>query len=140
MLELYLHALETHGEAFVEVLRKIADCEKAVLFHCTAGKDRTGLIAALLLSLSGVNRDDIIQDYAMTAMRIGPLLQNIEKTAAALKLDKVDFAPMLECKPETMQKTLEWLDDKFDGSENYVREHGLTDRELQLLRGRWLAS
>lgn len=138
LLNLYLHALETQGSAFTEVLRKIADSEDAVLFHCTAGKDRTGLIAALLLSLSGVATNDIIDDYAMTATRIEPLLENFEKTAQVLNFNKADFMPMLECKPDTMRKTLNWLDENFNGAENYVREHGLTDADLRQLRARWL--
>ena len=41
--------------------------EGAILFNCTAGKDRTGIVAALLLGLVGVSSDDIIYDYTLTA-------------------------------------------------------------------------
>lgn len=137
LLDLYIHALETQGPVFVDVLSKIADCSGGALFHCTAGKDRTGLIAALLLSLSGVSHADIVEDYALTADRIGPLLQTIEKTAQAFNLSKADYIPMLECNPSTMLKTLEWLDHGFNGAEGYVRSHGFADDDLRQLRSRW---
>lgn len=136
LLDLYIHALETQGSVFVEVLRKVADCPGGALFHCTAGKDRTGLIAALLLSLSGVSDDDVIQDYMLTADRLGPLLKTIEKTAQTFNLSKADYLPMLECNASTMIKTLEWLDLGFNGAEGYVRSHGFTDDDLKHLRSR----
>lgn len=137
LLDLYLDALQTNGPTFVEILRKIGESPNAVLFHCTAGKDRTGLIAALLLSLSGVARDDIINDYAMTAGRIEPLLADLEKAADTFNLNKADFMPMLESNPITMAKTLDWLDSNFGGAEDYVRSHGFTDDDLAQLRARW---
>lgn len=137
LLNLYLQALQTQGAVFVEILRKITESPDAVLFHCTAGKDRTGLIAALLLALSGVAAEDIIMDYAMTAGRIEPLLKSFEKTAQTLKLDKAHYIPMLACTPSTMHQTLNWLDDNFNGSENYVKSHGFTDADLRQLRANW---
>lgn len=137
LLDLYIHALETQGSVFVDVLRNIADCPGGALFHCTAGKDRAGLIAALLLSLSGVSNDDVIQDYALTADRLGPLLQTNEKTAQAFNVSKADYMLMLECNPSTMIKTLEWLVRGFNGAEGYVRSHGFTYSDLQQLKARW---
>lgn len=137
LLDLYLNALETQGAVFTEVLRKIGESQDAVLFHCTAGKDRTGLIAALALSLSGAAADDIIQDYAMTTVCLKPLLGTLEKTAEKLNLSKADYMPMLECNPSTMRKTLDWLDDNFDGAEGYARSHGFTQSDLQQFQARW---
>ena len=70
MEDLYVHMV-THDclENVVSVLKFILTAEKekfAFVFHCTAGKDRTGIIAALLLSFLGVDRATIIKDYLMT--------------------------------------------------------------------------
>lgn len=54
-------------------LRAIAEAPQAVLFHCTAGKDRTGVVAALLLWLAGVSEEDILADYIVS----GPYLQQM---------------------------------------------------------------
>ncbi|MGU3576912.1 tyrosine-protein phosphatase [Brucellaceae bacterium C25G] len=137
LLHLYLQALQTQGAVFVDVLRKIAYSDEAVLFHCTAGKDRTGLIAAMALAIAGVSEEDIITDYAMTNGRIEPLLKNLEKAAQTLDLNKADFMPMLECKPQTMRQTLDWLKANFQGAENYLKINGFTENDLMKLRSRW---
>ena len=54
-------------------LRAIAEAPQAVLFHCTAGKDRTGVVAALLFWLAGVSEEDILADYIVS----GPYLQQM---------------------------------------------------------------
>lgn len=137
LLSLYIQALQTQGSVFVEILRTITESPDAVLFHCTAGKDRTGLIAALLLSLAGVAEEDIIFDYALTADRIAPLLESFEKTAETLKLNKTDYMPMLECNPSTMRQTLDWLEANFQNAKSYVKSHGFTEADLTQLQKRW---
>lgn len=57
-------------------LRAIAEAPQAVLFHCTAGKDRTGVVTALLLWLAGVSEEDILADYIVS----GPYLQQMLRT------------------------------------------------------------
>ncbi|MFI6043639.1 tyrosine-protein phosphatase [Nocardia sp. NPDC051321] len=54
------------NEAFASVLRDIIDTDGSVLFHCTAGKDRTGWTAAVLLTVLGVDRDTVNQDYLLS--------------------------------------------------------------------------
>lgn len=65
MEEMYLGLLENDKQDFLQVFRIFADpaCP-TVLFHCTAGKDRTGLVAMLLLGLAGVSAADIAEDYS----------------------------------------------------------------------------
>jgi len=68
MLEVYRGFVEVEGAraAFATLLRSIADADAPVLFHCTAGKDRTGWAAALLLHLAGVDDEKILADYLLT--------------------------------------------------------------------------
>jgi hypothetical protein len=68
MLQVYRGFVEVEGgrAAFAELFRAIADAEVPVLFHCTAGKDRTGWAAALLLHLAGVDDATILEDYLLT--------------------------------------------------------------------------
>lgn len=134
LLGLYLQALKTQGQTFVEIVRQIGSSSGAALFHCTAGKDRTGLVAALLLSLAGAATEDIITDYAMTADRIRPLLDGLETTAKTINVNEAELAPLLDCNPSTMRQTLGWLDENYHGAENYLRSHGLADGDLNLVR------
>ena len=60
-------------EQMARALQAIAEAPQAVLFHCTAGKDRTGVVAALLLGLAGASEEDICADYIVS----GPYLQRM---------------------------------------------------------------
>ena len=73
----YFEMLERR-EAPARVLRAIAQAPGGVLFHCTAGKDRTGCTAALLLTLAGVGREDILADYQVTELYIRELVRKIQ--------------------------------------------------------------
>ncbi|MFC0283092.1 tyrosine-protein phosphatase [Camelimonas abortus] len=134
LLGLYVQALETQGRLFVETLRLIGSSAGAALFHCTVGKDRTGLVAALLLALAGVDEGDIVADYAMTAERIARLPGGPDAILARLGLDGRRYAQLLACDPSVMRRTLDWLTDNFRGAGDYLRAHGLTDSELEQVR------
>lgn len=64
--ELYRLLIEDTGPAIAEALHRIADADGAVLVHCTAGKDRTGIVVALALAVAGIDREVIVADYAST--------------------------------------------------------------------------
>ena len=57
---------ERHLDLFSRYFRALGEAEGPVLIHCTAGKDRTGLLAALTHHLAGVHRDDLLADYLLT--------------------------------------------------------------------------
>ena len=66
MLDFYAELPRTLGHAFADIMLRIADGETPCIIHCSAGKDRTGMAAALVLSALGVPRDLVLDDYAMT--------------------------------------------------------------------------
>ena len=67
---LYVHMLRDRGEVFQKILRAALGTEGVVLFHCTAGKDRTGVLAALLLLAAGVDRETVVAEYALSLIHI----------------------------------------------------------------------
>jgi protein-tyrosine phosphatase len=68
---IYLSWLDTGREALAEALRTVGDAaDRPLVFHCAAGKDRTGVLAALVLAILGVERDVIVEDYVLTATRL----------------------------------------------------------------------
>ncbi|MBB6486327.1 tyrosine-protein phosphatase [Rhizobium lusitanum] len=78
LLDLYIQALRERRQAIAKVISLIAEGdEDTVLFHCTAGKDRTGIIAALLLATAGVDTAEILEDYALTGRMIAPMVDEI---------------------------------------------------------------
>ena len=73
----YLNYFHDRPDSLVESLRTIARSEGAVLVHCAAGKDRTGVVIALALHLAGVEREMIVDDYLLTADRIEAIMARL---------------------------------------------------------------
>jgi protein-tyrosine phosphatase len=132
----YGRILDRHPDNFVRALAAIADAGPgAVVFHCAGGKDRTGLIAALLLRLAGAPVDEIARDYALTAEARG-------RGADAW----VDSAPdererarrrfMQNTPAEAMRRVVERLERKPGSVRGYLRAAGLDEERLERLRRR----
>nr|GAT44388.1 predicted protein [Mycena chlorophos] len=124
-MELYSQILDHGGPPFGAILRHVRDRPtEGCLFHCTAGKDRTGVIAAILLKLAGVDNEAIARDYELT--RIG------REPARAMIIERLSKEPlfaanseaalnMFTCRHETMIAFLGMLDSKYGGVEEYVK-------------------
>ena len=139
LLELYQLALTKRQSAIAEVLTLIADAPAGtVLFHCTAGKDRTGIIAALLLGLAGVEAADIVDDYAQTAERIAPIVAEITAGAVARGADPESFQRLLASDPATMTATLAFIEAEFGSVPAYLSLIGLEASTITRLRNRLL--
>jgi protein-tyrosine phosphatase len=105
-----------------------------VLIHCTAGKDRTGVITALMLGLAGVHAETIAEDYALTAHYAEGLFVELRAGAAAAGRDLAVFERYLESKPEAMINTLAYLEEKYTSVQSYLERIGLTDAQIAQLR------
>lgn len=114
-----------------DVLRAIAESSPgALLFHCFAGKDRTGIIAALLLALADVEPDSIAQDYALSADQL--------RDAYLARYKETDPAKIIEtvrCPEEGVHNMLAYLE-RRGGIRAYLAEIGLSLDEIQRLRVR----
>lgn len=134
--DLYLHLLEESGERLVAAIRIIAAGEPT-LVHCTVGKDRTGVTVALALAAVGADREAIIDDYALTesllpaerSNRIAAYLRSQHPEAVhAVALATQSPAPV-------MRALLEQVDERWGSAADYLRANGMTDQELEDLRG-----
>jgi protein-tyrosine phosphatase len=133
----YRDMLDTRHEALREILSVIAGARPgAVMFHCTAGKDRTGLIAALLLSLAGVAPEDIVADYAMTEALIAPLVAEFLAASRARGGDTEAYARLLRAPADTMQATLGHLVGRYGDARGYLRHIGLSAGDIAALQDR----
>jgi protein-tyrosine phosphatase len=139
LAEDYLQMLERYRQGVAEALAAIAraPADGAVLVHCAAGKDRTGLISALLLGLAGVPADTIAADYAMTAELLRPRerqwldgLDPEERAEREAMLAR--YAPTAE----VMLQVLDGLGERYGGVEPYLRSTGLSQDDLDRLRER----
>jgi protein-tyrosine phosphatase len=134
--ELYVVLLETRGPAFASAIARLAGAAGApALFFCSAGKDRTGLVAALLLGSVGVLAEDVVADYALTGENLrGPFRDAIEARAKAAGLSEQELAVKIGAPPEAMWRVLDWLRERHGGAAAYLLAHGLSAAELDSLR------
>jgi protein-tyrosine phosphatase len=139
LLDLYCQALAEQQKEIAAVLTAIAEAGPGlVLFHCTAGKDRTGLIAALLLALAGVAEADIVEDYALTKAQIAPLLAPILAHAEARGENMAHYKALLECEEQTMRDFLAHLAANHGDTEAYLAKIGIDAETAARLRARLL--
>lgn len=137
LLGLYILALAERQAAIEQVLSAIANAgHGVVLFHCTAGKDRTGIIAALMLAAAGVERQLILDDYALTGPMIAPMIDELVAGAVARGADVASFTPLLASAPETMQAMLEHVDERYGSVIAYLELIGLDAAAVDRLRAR----
>jgi protein tyrosine/serine phosphatase len=132
----YLGYLEERPEEVAGALRSIATSEGAAIVHCAAGKDRTGVVVALALTLAGVSPDVIVADYVATADRIEAVLDRlrVSKTYAADTSNRPVAAHTP--RPETMKAFLEQLDVRYGGLAKWLAGHGFGEDDVSLLRTR----
>lgn len=108
-----------------------------MLVHCAAGKDRTGVITAMALTVAGVRRDAVIADYAATADRIVPLLARLRGAEAyAVGLDR---EPTDDQVPQaaTMAAFLDQVEARHGSVLRWLSGHGFAANDGRALRS-WL--
>lgn len=109
------------------------DPASCVLFHCTEGKDRTGVLAMLLLSLAGVDRNDCIANYEVTRenlLRKPYYAHDLEEAGPRKKLMGSD--------PETIAVTYDFVQEQYGSAEGYFRSCGASAKDITDLRRRLL--
>jgi protein-tyrosine phosphatase len=99
----YLRLARARAAVLVTCLRDIAEAEDGVLFYCTAGKDRTGVLAAVLLLLLGAEEQDIIDDYARTGLTVDQIHRR-HAAATGRPMVSTEFPnhPILDAHPDSM--------------------------------------
>jgi len=139
--KVYADYLEHMAPDFRVVVERAAEARtRPLLFHCAAGKDRTGLTAALLLGLLGVSDDVILNDYDLTNDHYTPgRLSALEPllTRHGVPEERVRF--LFEARREVMADTLRMLHDRWGGFDGYASEVlGLTAELPERLRSELL--
>lgn len=112
------------------VFKTMAKMQGGCLYHCTAGKDRTGVVSSILLMLAGVRDIDIVADYVMTFPYLERILKMIPK-------DDPDFpAYVIRSDPEYMQNFLKDFHEKYQTAKNYLLEIGLEENEIAAIKNK----
>lgn len=140
--EIYLEILSLCGPEIAAVLELLAAPDALpALVHCSAGKDRTGLVIGLLLSALGVPDDVVAQDYGITETawsddeRERMVRKGLAMGARATRITELMGSP-----PAVMHATLAWLRSEYGSVEGYLLAGGLRPESLAVLRQRLVSS
>jgi protein-tyrosine phosphatase len=136
--EVYLEFLEQFRDRFAAAIAAVADApDGGVLIHCAAGKDRTGLISALLLALAGVRDETIAEDYAESEANLAELTAKWIGEAAD-DAERARRTQLSRTPREAMLGVLEALDERYGGVREYLlaagASPGVLDRAAARLR------
>jgi protein tyrosine/serine phosphatase len=127
----YLEYVERPGSPVADAVRLLTQADALpALFHCATGKDRTGVLAALVLELVGVPRETIVADYVLTNERI----RQVQRRLADRDTYQASANRDISVKAATMYTFLARVDATWGGAEAWARQAGLTDAELAALR------
>jgi protein-tyrosine phosphatase len=124
MIDMYGRIFEDHAAVFGELLTHLADARRLpAVFHCTAGKDRTGIAAALVLSVLGVDRQTVLHDYELSneyrsKRRIEALRPRLE--AEGIDVDHV--RPYLSAPRPALEAALAAVDLEYGGVDGFLTE------------------
>ncbi|MCQ2302171.1 MAG: tyrosine-protein phosphatase [Bacteroidales bacterium] len=127
---------------YAALLDRILRSEGTMLWHCTQGKDRTGLATAFLLAALGFDRKTIVDDFALTNV---PYQPNIDRLSLKLKLRGANQDAFEAIQAEegvsikNFEAALDYIDQNYGSMENYIKEiFVLTDDELDTLKDKFL--
>jgi protein-tyrosine phosphatase len=134
----YVDFLERYRDRFGAAFAAIAGPDGPVVVHCMGGKDRTGLVAALLLRLAGVDRETIGADYALSSGNLAPAtMQWVE--AAADSAERAKREKLSHTPAEGMMRTLDEIERRYGDVASYLRAAGLDEAQIERLRDRLVA-
>jgi protein-tyrosine phosphatase len=137
--ERYTEMLDAHGPRFADALGLLAaPGAMPAVFHCAAGKDRTGLLAMLVLGALGVGHDDIVEDYALTSTTMDAFLANVAEDPAFA--ERMANVPQLffAADPQAMSMLLHDIESAHGSVRGYVKALGVDDGALASLEAQLL--
>jgi protein-tyrosine phosphatase len=135
----YARVLETGGAAVVTAFEAIAEAPESCVFHCTAGKDRAGMMSALLLGLTGVGDADIVADYVLTQRNLALINERLRNHPDFKDLDTVLPADVLGAEATTMAGLLEELRAAHGGIEPFLKGLGVGSATVDRIKERLVA-
>jgi protein-tyrosine phosphatase len=133
----YLSYLSASPATIVAATREFGDAANLpAVFHCAAGKDRTGVLAAIVLDAVEVEPAAIVADYALTEERIGAIRDRLMRleTYQAMQAVIRRSGGGLSANAADLERFLEIVNERYGGGAGYLRAHGLTEAELDALR------
>ena len=134
--EAYRRMASDFRPSYVTFFETIAKPEVfAAVFHCAAGRDRTGVAAALLLDVLGVDDELIVEDYHATGPNLQSHAHRYSRVSTEIGMSDEEFARLLMTDPAAMTEFLGFLRETYGGAERYLLEGGLDKAIVAEVRG-----
>ena len=130
----YFGLVEMAKEPIARVVELIADAKGGAVYHCAAGKDRTGVISAILLSVLGVPEELIVADYALSRQNLDAIIERLN--ASDGYKDMFEHLPpdTLHAEPETMVSLLAKIEDGYGSAASFLESAGLGSDVVERLQ------
>jgi protein-tyrosine phosphatase len=132
----YFLMTEHAKSPIARVVRTLCEADAPAVYHCAAGKDRTGVISAVLLGLLGVADEIIVADYAATRDNLDAIVARLMSSEGYQGMLESLPADTLHAEPETMIALLERVRAKYGSMRGYAHEIGVTDADISRLERR----
>ncbi len=134
----YELSVELYKENYAQALRVIANVpDGCVLFHCYFGKDRTGLLCALLMHIAGVDTTDIIADYQVSYTYILSFIEKEKARTGGMLWDTKEENFYSDA--NSIAALLQFIRKKYGSVMQYIREIGITEAEIERIRAKFFA-
>jgi protein-tyrosine phosphatase len=136
--EMYFLMVQHAAAAVANVITTLASSDCPAVFHCAAGKDRTGVVSAVLLGLLNVPDEVIVTDYAATSERIEAIVDRLMSLEGYRTMLSELPPDTMHAEPETMITLLARLREEHGSIEQYARSAGVSGEIIDRLRGRMI--
>ena len=113
-----------------KVIKVLAEAESGVLYHCTAGKDRTGVVSAVILMICGADREDIVRDYVISRE------YNHKRLEAFLAAHPEVDRNIVLANEKSMNGFIDLFTERFGTAERYLEYIGLTAEYADMIRNK----
>ena len=132
----YQSYLDAAGDKIITALTLIADNGPSypTIVHCTVGKDRTGVLVSILLSVLGVRREAIVTDYLLTGPNMASIMERLSASPVFRQRIRTNPAEVYLAEEHTIKLFLETLDEQEGGPASWALSHGLSEESARRLR------
>ncbi len=140
MIDGYIHNIESFADVWGTVIKNLIDPQKRPLvFHCTAGKDRTGVCASLILLTLGVSEEVVIEDHQLSNFFLAPFLPKMAKYLQQFGVDIEDVMPYMVAPREAIVAVIERIRTQYGTVDRYLNsKSGVDLKTLELMKKEFL--
>jgi protein-tyrosine phosphatase len=132
----YVQMVMDSAAKFGAVLRAVETSDRPSIFHCTGGRDRTGITASMLLNILGVPHETILADFVLSTQYLG---ENPARGTAGAPVPGSTYAEVIRLRPRYIEAVFSAIDRKYGSFDRYRREAlHLTDADVTALKARLL--